>query len=427
VKIRQLLWIASKALPSRNDDKNPLSYLHSPLLTLHSAVKKGGKMSIDSEIIRNRRHIHKHPELSECELKTAKFIESKLKELKIPFKRITKTGIVALLKGASSGKTVALRADMDALPIQEDNKLDYKSVNPEVMHACGHDAHTAVALGAAALLSKKKDSLKGNVKFLFQPAEETSGGAESMIKAGALKNPEVDIILGLHVCPWLKSGMIGIKYEEMMAAIDKVKIEFEGEIAHGAYPHLGKDALAAAAYFIIWAQTIVSREMNPVEPSVITFGKIKGGDGYNIICENVSIDGTVRTFDAKARKLIKESIRRKLKALEISSGVKSRLTYENVGSPLINTREITKMCYKTAKEFYGKKNVEILKRPSMGGEDFAEYLHKVPGNFVYIGTSKNKATSYPWHHSNFNIDESALPKAAKYMAYTIEKILEGKQ
>lgn len=381
-------------------------------------------MTVDNEIIQIRRNIHKCPEIGGNEYNTAKFIESKLKEIKIPFKRIGKTGVLGILKGAKSGKTVALRADMDALPVQEDNKIEYRSRNNGVMHACGHDAHMAVMLGAAKLLAKKKDKLKGSIKFLFQPSEETSDGAESLIRGGALKNPAVDMILGVHVCPWVKSGKIALKYGEMMAAVDKLKIDFEGEIAHGAYPHLGKDALVAASSFINSAQHIVSREVDPVSPVVITFGKINGGDGYNIICENVVIEGTVRTLNNSVRKHVKESIIKKLKAVELAYGVKYKLIYEGVGSPLINTKEITKFCHNTAKAFYGKQDVVILEKPSMGGEDFAEYLHEVPGNFIYIGTSKNKATSYPWHHSNFNIDESALPKASKYIVYTVEEFLK---
>ena len=382
-------------------------------------------MAIENEIIQIRRHIHKYPEIGGNEYNTAKFIESKLKELKIPYKRVGKTGVVGIIKGAKPGKTVALRADMDALPVQEDNNIEYKSRNSGIMHACGHDAHVAVMLGAAKFLSKKKDKMAGNVKFLFQPSEETSDGAESLIKGGALKNPEVDMVLGAHVCPWIKSGKIGIKYGEMMAAVDKFKISFEGEIAHGAYPHLGKDALAASAVFINSAQHVVSRESDPADPVVITFGKIKGGDGYNIICENIEIEGTVRTLSNKTRKLVKESIIRKLKAVELAYGVKYKLSYQAVGSPLINTKEITKFCHNTAKEFYGKADIVILEKPSMGGEDFAEYLHTAPGNFIYVGTSKNKSTSYPWHHSNFNIDENALLKAAKYIEYTVEKFLKG--
>ncbi|MCL2145121.1 MAG: M20 family metallopeptidase [Endomicrobia bacterium] len=382
-------------------------------------------MTIENEIIRIRRHIHKYPETGGNEYNTAKFIESKLKELKIPYKRIAKTGIVGLLKGAKSGvKTAALRADIDALTVQEDNNIEYKSRNNGVMHACGHDAHTAIMLGAAKILSKKKDSLNGNVKFIFQPSEETAAGAEDIIKGGALVNPKVDVILGVHVCPWIESGKIGIKYGEMMAAVDKINVEIEGEIAHGAYPHLGKDALTAAAAFISMIQTIVSREINPVDPSVITLGKIKGGDAYNIICEKIEIEGTVRCLDNKIRKYIKESILRKLKAVEIAYGVKCKIEYQALNSPVINCKEIVKICHQSAKEFYGKQNVEILEKPSMGGEDFSEYLRKIPGNFMYIGTSKNKATSYPWHHSNFNIDENALPKAAKYVAYTVEELLK---
>jgi amidohydrolase len=380
-------------------------------------------MTIDNEIIKMRRHIHKYPETGGNEYGTAKFIESKLKEFKIPYKRVGKTGVVAVVRGAKPGKTIALRADMDALPVQEDNTLEYKSKNDEVMHACGHDAHMAVMLGVSKMLAKKKNKLCGNVKFLFQPAEETSDGAESLIKGGALKNPDADAILGIHVCPWIKSGKIGLKYGEMMAAVDKLKISFEGEIAHGAYPHLGKDALIAAAAFINSAQIAVSRESDPVDPVVITFGKIKGGDGYNIICENIEIEGTVRTLNNTARRRVKESIIAKLKAVELAYGVKYKLVYDSVGSALTNTKEITKFCHNTAKEFYGKQDIVILERPSMGGEDFAEYLHEIPGNFMYIGTAKNKATSYPWHHSNFNIDESALPKAAKYIVYTVEKFL----
>lgn len=381
-------------------------------------------MTFENEVIQIRRQIHKYPELGGNEFETAKFIEKKLKEYKIAYKRISKTGIIATIKGNSSGKVIALRADIDALPIQEDNILNYKSKNKGIMHACGHDSHIAMMLGAAKILSKHKPS--GTVRFIFQPSEETSDGAKSMIKGGALNNPKVDIILGMHVCPWISSGKIGIKYGAMMAAVDKVNIEITGEIAHGAYPHLGKDAIVATSAFINMAQSIISREVDPTEPAVITFGKIKGGDAYNVICENIYLEGTVRTLNNKTRKLIKEKIMQKLKAVEIAYGVKTKVNYQGVGNPLINDKEITKICYKTAKEFYGKNNIVVLEKPSMGGEDFADYLNKVAGNFIYIGTSKNKATSYPWHHSNFNIDEQVLPKASKYIAYTVEEILNQK-
>jgi amidohydrolase len=262
------------------------------------------------------------------------------------------------------------------------------------------------------------------VKFIFQPNEENSNGAKAMIKAGVLKNPDVDFILGTHVSPWIKSGKIGLKYGVMMSAVDQIKIEIKGAIAHGAYPHKGKDTLVAASVFVNMAQSIISREIDPTEDAVITFGKIEGGDAYNVICKNVTLLGTVRSFNKEIRKLIKASVLKKIKALEIAYGVRCKVDYISMGNALINTPEITEACIKTAKEFYGKRNVEISQKPSMGGEDFSEYLNDVPGSFVYIGTSKDKDTSYPWHHSNFNVDETALPKASKYIAYTLKLFLK---
>lgn len=209
-----------------------------------------------------------------------------------------------------------------------------------------------------------------------------------------------------------------------MAAMDKLKIKIIGKIAHGAYPHEGKDALVAASAFINMVQCISSRELNPMEYAVITFGKIEGGEAYNIICQNITIDGTVRSFNSEIRSFIKASILRKLKAIETAYEVKCIADYDEIGSPIINTPEITEACVKTAQVFYGKDNVEILEKPSMGGEDFAEYLNKIPGCFIFIGTFKDKNTSYPWHHSSFNMDEAALPKAAKYVAYTVEEFLK---
>lgn len=381
-------------------------------------------MTFDKEVIDIRRYIHKNPELGGNEFNTAKFIESKLRSYDIPFKRINKTGVIGTVVGDPKGKTIALRADIDALPVYEKNNIEYKSLNKGVMHACGHDAHVAIVLGAAKLLKDKRNNLQGNVRLIFQPSEETSGGAKNMIFNGALKNPDVDFILATHVSPWVKSGKIAFKYNEMMAGVDQLKIEIIGEIAHGAYPHEGKDALVASSTFISMVQGIISRELDPLENSVITFGKIEGGDAYNVICKQITLYGTVRTFNNKARKFIKNSILNKLKSIEKSYGVKCIAEYNSIGEPLINTPEITKYCIETAEEFYGKNNVEILQKPSMGGEDFSEYLHVVPGNFMYIGTSKDKATSNPWHHNNFNIDESAIAQASKYLFYTLDKFLK---
>jgi amidohydrolase len=381
-------------------------------------------MSIDQEVIDIRRHLHKNPELSGCEHKTAKFIESKLKELKVLCRRVGVTGVIGTLRCANLGKTIALRADMDALPIHECNNVAYKSKESGIMHACGHDGHVSIMLGAAKLLSQGKNDLNGNVRFIFQPSEEISEGAKIMIKNGALKRPDVDFILGVHVNPWIKSNKVGLKFGTMMAAVDKLEIEIIGKIAHGAYPHKGKDAIVASSGLINMVQCIISRELNPLGSAVITFGKIEGGNAYNVMCNNVKIHGTVRTFDKKTRNFIRSSILKKMKAVEVAYGVKCIIDYNEIGSPLINTYRLTRACVKTAEEFYGKSNVKILEKPSTGGEDFAEYLKVIPGNFVYVGTSKNKYTSYPWHHTNFDVDESALPKAAKYIAYTVKEFLK---
>lgn len=380
-------------------------------------------MNFDEKVIENRRFIHRNPELGGKEFKTADFIESKLKELNISCSRIGGTGVVGLIEGGASGKTIALRADMDAISVCEQNNVEYKSRNAGVMHACGHDAHVAIMLGAAELLSAERSKLKGNVKFIFQPNEENSSGARIMINSGVLENPCVDFILGTHVSPWLESGKIGLKYGAVMSAVDKIKIDITGKIAHGAYPHEGIDALVAASFFINMVQSIISREVDPRENAVITFGKISGGDAYNVICTNITLLGTVRSFNEKVRKLIEISIMKKIKALETAFCVKCAVEYIRIGNALINSREITESCLKTALEFYGREKVEMLQKPSMGGEDFSEYLDKIPGTFIYIGTSKDKNTSYPWHHSNFNIDETALPKASKYIVYTLKSFL----
>ncbi|MDR0956380.1 MAG: amidohydrolase [Endomicrobium sp.] len=380
-------------------------------------------MNFEQEVLTIRRHVHKNPELGGNEYETAKFIESNLKELNIPYKRIGKTGVIATINTTKRGKTIALRADIDALPICENNDVEYKSTKSGIMHACGHDAHIAVVLGVAKLLQSRKNKLKGNVRFIFQPNEETFDGAKVMIECGALKNPNVNFILGIHVYPWLKSGKIGFKFGTMMAAVDKIKVKIIGLVTHGAYPHKGKDALVITSIFVNMVQEIISREIDPLEGSVITFGKITGGDAYNIICKEVTLEGTVRTFSNEVRHLIRTSILNKIKSLEIAYGVKCTVQYQVISNTLVNNDDIVQQCIESAKEFYGNEKVEIMKKPSMGGEDFSEYLDKVPGNFIYIGTSGDKHTSYPWHHTNFNIDESALPKAAKYIAYTVEKNL----
>ena len=380
-------------------------------------------------ILRNiRRTIHKNPELSNKEFKTADFVEKILKENNIKTYRLCKTGVIGILEGKKKSskkvKTVALRADLDALPIQEKNNHSYKSQNSGVMHACGHDGNTTILLGAAMILAKQTEEFAGKVQFIFQPDEETAGGSEKLIKNGVLSKDKVDCIVGVHVSPWIDTGKVALKYGAMMAGVDKFVIEIKGLLGHGAYPHLSKDPIVAASEFVMSLQTIVSRIINPIEPAVVTVGKIEGGTQYNIIADKVTVVGTVRTFSLKTRDLIKKEMIKRLEGICKTYSMEYTLDYQLLNSPLINTSSVVDICRETANKCYGKKNVVLLEHPSMGGEDFAEYLKVVKGAFFYVGTSSNEKTSYPWHHEKFDMDETALPKGAELISKIALAILE---
>lgn len=374
-----------------------------------------------------RRTIHQNPELGNEEFKTAAFVEKILKQHKIKTYRLCDTGVVGIIEGKKQSniktKTIALRADLDALPILEKNKISYKSKNNGIMHACGHDGNTTIMLGAAILLSEQTEQFSGKVQFIFQPNEEASGGAQRMIEAGVLSKNKVDCILGVHVNPWVKTGRVALRYGAMMAGVDKFVIEINGLLGHGAYPHLSKDSIVAASTFVTSLQNIISRTLSPLEPAVITVGEISGGERYNIICDKVKLVGTVRTLNKKTREQIKKEIIKRLEGICKIYGMTYNIDYRLLGSPLINDDSIVDICLESAKECYGKKSVDLLTESSMGGEDFAEYLKDVKGCFIYIGTSSNKATSYPWHHEQFDLDEKALPAASNYIAYTAKLIL----
>jgi len=378
-----------------------------------------------------RRTIHQNPELSNEEIKTSALVEKILKENRIKTERICKTGIIGVLEGkkitSSKIKTLALRADLDALPITEKNNISYKSKNKGVMHACGHDCNTTIMLGAAILLAKQTENFSGRIQFVFQPDEEKSTGAKNMLKKGVLSKNKVDRILGVHVSPWIKTGYIGLKYGAMMAGVDKFTVEIKGLLGHGAYPHLSKDPIVAGSQFIMSLQTIVSRIINPVEPVVVTVGKVEAGKQYNIIADKITIVGTVRTFNIKTRELVKKEIINRLEGIVKSYKMSYKIDYESLNNPLINDSDTVDMCLKSAEDFFGNKNkIVMLENPSMGGEDFAEYLKEVRGCFIYVGSASNKATSFPWHHECFNIDEKALVIGAEYICNTAKYILNNK-
>lgn len=363
-----------------------------------------------------RRTIHSNPELAYKEHKTSRFVISQLRKWGIEAELIGGTGVLGFLKAKDAGQCIALRADMDALPIKTQIKKQYASKITGVMHACGHDANTAILLGCAYLLKNRSRLLKKNVKFIFQPAEETANGADSLIKLGVLDNPKVDVILGVHVNPGLKVGTVGLKKGVLMSAVDRFSIRIFGGGGHGAYPHLGRDSILAAAQFVTAVQAIVSRQIDPLDPVVISICRIMGGDRFNVLADRVEIEGTVRTLKESLRKSIPSKIKRVLRSIAGIYNLKTDFDYENLGRVLVNDEVVTNRLINIARKLKEIKKIDILKNPSMGGEDFAEYLEHVRGCFIYVGSKSGKSTGYPWHHPKFDIDEKALSVGAETLA-----------
>ena len=363
--------------------------------------------AIKQTIIETRRDFHKHPELAFQEKRTSKIVATKLKSWGIKTKEnIGRTGVLGILKGKKKGPIIALRADMDALPIQETNDVSYKSINDGVMHACGHDAHTAMLLGAAEALSKMKDNLKGEIRFLFQPAEEGFGGAKFMIKDGAIKG--VNEIYGLHVWNYQESGTVGVQSGPVMAAADIFSIKINGIGGHGAAPQGTVDSIVVASHLIQALQTIVSRNTNPIESSVITIGQINGGYNFNIIADEVILKGTTRAYTKENKQLIKNRMQEIISGIEKTYNAKIILDYKDGYPPLFNNKEATQNVFSAAKKIVGD-NV-IKPYLSMGAEDFSYYTNKIPGCFFFLGTSPKDRDpmSTPQHCSHFDIDEEAM-------------------
>ncbi len=361
------------------------------------------------DIIRIRRDLHMYPELGNEEFRTSKVVSEVLEGLGLKVERgIAGTGVVGLLEGGSSEKTIALRADMDALPIQDRKEAAYSSRVEGKMHACGHDAHTAMLLGAAMVLAEMKDRLCGNVKFIFQPAEENTGGAARMIEAGIMENPHVDAIFGLHVSPELEVGTVGIRYGTANACSDDVRIEVLGSSAHGAQPHKGVDAIVIASQVINALQQIISRKIDPLEPATLTIGTIMGGTQSNIIADRVKMTGTIRTLDSATRERIKKSIEGITASVSRAMGGQHRVIVEPGYPLLINDSSMTDLVKKAAGRIVGEGVIEIGK-PRLGVEDFAYYLQRAPGSFWRLGTgNEEKGIKCIAHSPCFDIDEDAL-------------------
>ena len=364
-------------------------------------------IKIKNKIIETRRDFHKHPELSFQEFRTSEIVAERLDQYGIIVqKNIGKTGVVGILEGNNPGKTIALRADMDALPIQETGNVPYKSIHDGVMHACGHDAHTAMLLGAAEVLSKNQHNINGTIKFIFQPAEEGYGGAQFMIDDGAIDN--VDEIYGLHVWNYQESGTVGIQSGPVMAAADMFTITIQGVGGHGATPQGTVDCIIVSSYLIQALQTVVSRNTNPLESTVITVGQINGGYNFNIIADKIILKGTTRAYTEDNRNLIKCRLKEIIQGTEKMFGAKIQLDYKDGYPPVVNDVKVTNHIYNIAKSIVGKKVIQPYL--SMGGEDFSYFSNKIPGCFFFLGTAPKdrKPMSTPQHCSHFDIDEDAM-------------------
>lgn len=375
-----------------------------------------------------RRDFHQYPEIGLEEFRTQEQIMRYLDEMGIPYTKSAGTGIVGLIEGARPGATVALRGDMDALPILEAEDREYRSKIPGKMHACGHDAHMTCLLGAARILHSYKDRLAGNVKLFFQPAEETVGGALPMIQEGVLENPKVDAVFGLHVSSDIPAGQIGVKYGQMNASSDDLSIVVRGENGHGAYPHMGRDAIVIAAHVITALQTIVSRNVDPRRAAVITIGIISGGTANNILAQEVKLTGTIRTLERSVREQVKERIREVAEWTARSLGGEAEVAYEEGYTSLINNDELVDLVKRNGEEMLGQQKVRVNELPNMGVEDFAYFAEHVPGAFFHLGVrNEEMGCVYPVHHPRFDLDESSLAVGAAMQALNTLVYLQEKE
>ena len=376
---------------------------------------------ISGDIYQYRRDFHKYPELSFQEYHTADTISKYLDSFGITHKtQVGKTGIIGEIN-FGGGPTIALRADMDALPIQETGDLEYKSQNEGVMHACGHDGHMAILLGAANVLSNNKKIKKGKIRFIFQPAEEGDGGARYMIKDGCLDG--VDEIYGLHLWNYQPLGEVGVKDGPIMAAADIFDITVKGKGGHGATPQGTIDAVVVASHLVTTLQTIVSRNTNPLENTVVTIGKINGGQNFNIIADEVKLSGTTRAYSEENRNMIKNRMEDIIDGVSKTFGTEIILNYKEGYPPTINHEIPSKNILEAASQVVGVgAGFPYL---SMGGEDFSYYLRNVPGCFFFVGSAPDKkdTLSTPHHCSHFNIDERALLVGASVYINLIENLL----
>lgn len=369
----------------------------------------------EEEMIAFRRDLHMHPELQWQEFRTTDQVAKELDKLGIPYRRTNPTGLIADLKGGKPGKTVALRADMDALPVQELNQdLSYKSTEEGKMHACGHDSHTSMLLTAAKALVEVKDELAGTVRFIFQPSEENAEGAKEMVAQGAMEG--VDHVFGIHIWSQTPSGKISCVVGSSFASADIIEIDFKGQGGHGAMPHDTIDAAIIASSFVMNLQAIVSRETNPLDPVVVTIGKMEVGTRFNVIAENAHLEGTLRCFNNTTRAKVAKSIEQYAKKTAAIYGGTAEMIYKQGTQPVINDEKSALLVQKTITESFGE-DALYFEPPTTGGEDFSYFQDEATGSFALVGSGNSaKDTEWAHHHGRFNIDESAMKNGAELYA-----------
>lgn len=372
------------------------------------------------ERIKEIRHqIHMYPEDGFEEFKTSKLIVEELEKLGIKTQaNVAKTGVVGLIEGKYEGKTVLLRADMDALKLEEKADVEYKSKVPNMMHACGHDGHVAGLLGAAMILNELKDNLHGNIKLVFQPAEERDGGAKPMIDEGVLENPKVDAAFGAHLWGSVEEGKVEVKKGPLMAAPDIFMFKVIGRGGHGAVPQQSIDPIVITCQIVNTIQTIVSRKNNPLNPVVVTCGRIQGGDCHNVIPNEVEVEGTIRTFDEETRKWVPKVMEDMIKGITTCQGATYEFNYDPKYPPLINDDKMTDLAKVSIGKVVGEENVYYAKEPTMGGEDFAYFTQRVPSSFFFVGIAEDENSPVLHHNPYFKWDDKNL----KVLSETLSQV-----
>ena len=363
-------------------------------------------------MIEKRRLLHRIPERGFEEYKTQRAIMDALEEIGIPY-QTERTWVIGLIEGSEPGETVALRADIDALPLVEPQGCAFRSEHEGMMHACGHDAHTAILLGAAKVLYGIRDQLKGNVKLLFQPAEETDGGAEPMVAAGAMENPHVSRVYGLHVQPYLPVGTIETRAGTLNASTDTVELIIHGRASHGAYPESSADAIVCAAQVITALQTLVSRNLSPLFSAVLSIGMIHGGTASNIICDEVALRGTLRTANSEIRTMMKKRIAEVTQNVALAMGCSADVNITSGYAALVNDNQEAARVRRVGVRLLGEENTVEKRDPSMGGEDFSFFCDAVPGAFFHLGCTAKEDLPAPLLHSrDFSLNEDCLTVGA---------------